>query len=343
MIQRDPGSAPRQLNVILNWSDAPRAGIHVAYPRQSDRSLSGDQPPSAKAAWARCIALATRSSIATSRSRSCPARSSPIRTGWRDSGERRRCSPRSIIRTSPHIYGFEDSRRQTRALVLELVEGPTLADRIADGAIALADALPIARQIAEALDAAHEQGIIHRDLKPANIKVRGDGTVKVLDFGLAKAMDPVRSACRRNAANSPTLTRNQTAMGTIIGTAAYMSPEQARGRDGRQARGHLGLRRRPLRDAHWPRRVSRRHHHRHPRGGRHARSRLDGLARRDARIVRRLLARCLEKDPKRRLRDIGDAQLELDADDANVSATTVAGRRSRGGRLLRGSSRRCWR
>src|SRR6266571_3098839 len=91
----------------------------------------------------------------------------------------------------PHIgaiYGFEESNG-IRALVLELVEGPTLADRIAQGAIPLDEALPIAKQIAEALEAAHEQGIIHRDLKPANIKVRHDGTVKVLDFGLAKAMD----------------------------------------------------------------------------------------------------------------------------------------------------------
>src|SRR6516162_3917848 len=92
----------------------------------------------------------------------------------------------------PHIaaiYGFEDSG-STHALVLELVEGPTLADRIAKGAIPLDEALPIAKQIAEALEAAHEQAIIHRDLKPANIKVRDDGTVKVLDFGLAKALEP---------------------------------------------------------------------------------------------------------------------------------------------------------
>src|SRR5687767_9661678 len=87
------------------------------------------------------------------------------------------------------IYGFEDSGA-THALVLELVEGPTLADRIAEGPLALVDAMAIAKQIAQALDAAHQQGIIHRDLKPANIKVRGDGTVKVLDFGLAKALDP---------------------------------------------------------------------------------------------------------------------------------------------------------
>src|SRR5256885_13172389 len=128
------------------------------------------------------------------------------------------------------IYGLEDSGG-VRALVLELVEGPTLADRIAQGPIPLDEALPIAQQIAKALEAAHEQGIIHRDLKPANIKLRPDGTVKVLDFGLAKALDPV-SGLRGDISNSPTITSPamMTGQGVIIGTAAYMSPEQARGR-----------------------------------------------------------------------------------------------------------------
>ena len=117
------------------------------------------------------------------------------------------------------------------ALVMELVEGPTLADRIAQGAIPLDEALPIAKQIAEALEAAHEQGIIHRDLKPANIKVRPDGTVKVLDFGLAKALEPT-SAARVDATASPTITQPamMTGVGVLLGTAAYMSPEQARGK-----------------------------------------------------------------------------------------------------------------
>ncbi len=131
----------------------------------------------------------------------------------------------------PHIaaiYGLEKSGA-TIALVMELVEGPTLADRIAQGAIPLDEALPIAKQIAEALEAAHEQGIIHRDLKPANIKVRPDGTVKVLDFGLAKAMDPVGAASAQ-AMNSPTISLHATQAGTILGTAAYMAPEQAKGR-----------------------------------------------------------------------------------------------------------------
>ena len=124
------------------------------------------------------------------------------------------------------IYGSEESEG-TRALVLELVEGPTLADRIAHGAMPIEDALPIARQIAEALEAAHEQGVIHRDLKPANIKVKDDGTVKVLDFGLAKALDPAPDV---DPDESPTLTAAATQMGVIMGTAAYMSPEQARGK-----------------------------------------------------------------------------------------------------------------
>jgi eukaryotic-like serine/threonine-protein kinase len=110
---------------------------------------------------------------------------------------------------------------------MELVEGPTLADRIASGPIALDEALPITRQIAEALEAAHEQGIIHRDLKPANIKLRPDGTVKVLDFGLAKALEPT-SAASANVTASPTITTPaiMTGVGMILGTAAYMSPEQ---------------------------------------------------------------------------------------------------------------------
>ena len=102
-----------------------------------------------------------------------------------------------------HIHGLEKSDGAL-ALVMELVEGPTLADRIANGPIPLAEALPIATQIAEALEAAHEQGIIHRDLKPANIKVRSDGTVKVLDFGLAKALDPA-GASSADAMSSPTI------------------------------------------------------------------------------------------------------------------------------------------
>jgi serine/threonine-protein kinase len=130
----------------------------------------------------------------------------------------------------PHIatiHGLEESGA-ARALVMELVEGPTLAERIAQGPIPVEEVLPIAKQIAEALEYAHEHGIIHRDLKPANIKLTPDGAVKVLDFGLAKALadDPASSL---DLTNSPTLSVAATKAGLILGTAAYMSPEQARG------------------------------------------------------------------------------------------------------------------
>src|SRR5262249_1645133 len=130
----------------------------------------------------------------------------------------------------PHIaqiYGLEESRGG-HALVLELVEGQTLADRIARGAIPLDEAFRIARQIAEALEAAHEHDIIHRDLSTANIKLRSAGTVKVLDFGLAKSFDQTLPS---DLTQSPTvLSPSPTLAGVILGTAAYMSPEQARGK-----------------------------------------------------------------------------------------------------------------
>ena len=127
------------------------------------------------------------------------------------------------------IYGLEE-RDGVSALVLELVEGPTLADRIAGGPLPIDEALPIARQIADALETAHEQGIVHRDLKPANVKLRPDGTVKVLDFGLAKALQPI-AAVTSDMPAAPTITSPAlTQLGVILGTAAYMSPEQAKGR-----------------------------------------------------------------------------------------------------------------
>src|SRR5260370_5682149 len=132
------------------------------------------------------------------------------------------------------IYGLEDSGG-VRALVMELVEGPTLADRIKEGAIPLEEALPIAKQIAEALEYAHERGIVHRDLKPANIKVTQDGKVKVLDFGLAKAMQDDASA--QAISNSPTLSIAATKAGMILSTAAYLSPEQATGKAVARRRG----------------------------------------------------------------------------------------------------------
>jgi serine/threonine protein kinase len=136
------------------------------------------------------------------------------------------------------IYGFEDSGA-THALILELVEGPTLADRVARGPLPIEESLAIAAQIADGLDAAHGQGIIHRDLKPANVKVRDDGTVKVLDFGLAKAVSSESGSPDLTA--TPTVTADVTRTGTLLGTAAYMSPEQA-WTSRRQAHRHLGVR-----------------------------------------------------------------------------------------------------
>jgi serine/threonine-protein kinase len=221
-----------------------------------------------------------------------------------------------------HVYGFEESAG-VRALVMELVEGPTLADRLARGPLPLDDAVPIARQIADALDAAHEQGIVHRDLKPANVKLRPDGVVKVLDFGLAKALDPTSSSSR-DAANSPTMTARATQLGMILGTAAYMAPEQAKGKtvDKRADIWAFGAvlyemltGRRPFasddvsetlafvitREPDW-------------------RALPPSLPAPLGKLVRR----CLDKDPKRRLRDIGEARIAIDEAVANPSAGASA-------------------
>ena len=209
-----------------------------------------------------------------------------------------------------HIYGLEDSSG-IHALVLELVDGPTLADRIAEGPMPLDDAIPIARQIADALECAHEQGIIHRDLKPANIKLRPDGTVKVLDFGLAKALDPV-AASSPDAMNSPTVTARGTQLGVIIGTAAYMAPEQARGRvvDRRADIWGFGV---VLYEMLSGKRAF---------AGDDVSITLASVLKDDvdwkalpANVpgsVLRLLRRCLEKEPRRRLSAIADARLDLD-------------------------------
>ncbi|MEO6214291.1 MAG: protein kinase [Vicinamibacterales bacterium] len=222
------------------------------------------------------------------------------------------------------IYGLEGnaSPGSTRALVMELVEGDDLSVLIARGPMPLADALPIARQIADALEAAHEQGIIHRDLKPANVKVRPDGTVKVLDFGLAKAMDP-GAGSGADAMRSPTLTARSTQIGMIIGTAAYMAPEQARGKvvDRRADIWAFGVVLFEMLT-----------------GGRafEGDDMSDVLASvlksepdwskvpaETPAAVRRLLRRCLEKEPRKRLSAIGDARLELD-DNEPVGATPTA-------------------
>jgi Tol biopolymer transport system component len=213
-----------------------------------------------------------------------------------------------------HIHGLEDSNG-VRALVMELVEGEDLAERLGRGAIPLDEVLPIARQVAEALEAAHEQGIIHRDLKPANIKVRPDGAVKVLDFGLAKALDPVEGVPSVAAmSNSPTITSPalMTGAGVLLGTAAYLSPEQARGKvidkradiwaygcvlfemltgqrafDGESISDVLAsvLKTEPNWQA--------------------MRAETPGS-------LRRLVGRCLEKDPRRRLQAIGEARVQIE-------------------------------
>jgi Tol biopolymer transport system component len=208
------------------------------------------------------------------------------------------------------IYGVDHADGHS-ALIMELVEGPTLADRIARGAIPVNEAAAIAKQIADALEAAHRQGIIHRDLKPANIKVRPDGTVKVLDFGLAKALEPTAPAA--DMANSPTLTSPaMTEMGMILGTAAYMSPEQARGQrvdaqtdiwafgcvlyemlTGRTAFGRATVTDTMAavieKEPDWT-----------------------ALPRSTSSSVIRLLRRTLEKNPSRRLHAIADVRLDLD-------------------------------
>ena len=213
----------------------------------------------------------------------------------------------------PHIaaiYGFEDLGG-VRALVMELVEGPTLADRVTQGPVPIAEALRYGKQIAAALDAAHEKGIIHRDLKPANIKLSADGEIKVLDFGLAKAVQP-DSGASQQISTSPTLTARATELGIILGTGAYMAPEQARGKavDKRADIWGFGcvlfelltgkrafegeeitdvLARVIERDPDWSQ-----------------------LPAGTPPALRTLLQRCLTKDPKARMRDIGDARHAID-------------------------------
>jgi len=198
-------------------------------------------------------------------------------------------------------------------LVMELVEGPTLAQRIKQGAVPLGEALKIARQIADALEAAHEKGIVHRDLKPGNIKLRPDGAVKVLDFGLAKVIGATESG--EPTEQSPTLTVDAaTRMGVVIGTAAYMSPEQARGKvvDKRADIWAFGV---VLYEMLTGERLFE---------GETGSDTLIEVATKEPKWeripaqARRLLRRCLERDPKRRLRDIGDGWELLE--DARESA-----------------------
>ncbi|MEP6995534.1 MAG: protein kinase [Acidobacteriota bacterium] len=212
----------------------------------------------------------------------------------------------------PHIaaiYGLEESGGVS-ALVLELVPGETLAERIAAGPIPVDEALAIARQIADALEAAHERGIVHRDLKPANVKLTPEGKVKVLDFGLAKAL--VRDASSPEITSSPTMTARATQAGVILGTAAFMSPEQARGKavDKRADIWAFGV---VLFEMLTGKRCFE---------GETVSDTLAAVLTREPdwsalpaaapASVRRVLKRCLERDPKRRLHDAADVRIELE-------------------------------
>jgi Tol biopolymer transport system component len=222
------------------------------------------------------------------------------------------------------IYGFEESA-EVQALALELVEGPTLADLIARGALQQADAVGIARQIVDALEAAHEKGIVHRDLKPANIKISGSGVVKVLDFGLAKVWEGAPEA---DSAASPALTALDL-QGRILGTPAYMSPEQARGKavDRRTDIWAFGcvlfemLTGRPAFGGDTiPDTIA---------GVLGAEPDWDALTAGTPLRLQKLLRRCLQKDTARRLRHIGDAGLELDDPDLPTAAQAPNGSPSR--------------
>ncbi len=243
------------------------------------------------------------------------------------------------------IYGLEDANG-VAALILELVEGPTLAERIARGAIPLDEALPIARQIADALEAAHEHDIVHRDLKPANVKLRRDGVVKVLDFGLAKVLGPPEGGhavqdgrsvgLQPDLTATPTITSPamMTGVGVILGTAVYMSPEQARGGtvDKRTDIWAFGC---VLYEILTGKRAF---------DGEDVTDVLSRVLQRDPdfaalpattpRMMRKLIGRCLQKDPRSRLRDIGDAKAELEpADEAwptgAADGTRMSGKQQR--------------
>ena len=224
----------------------------------------------------------------TSRSRSCRRSSSKTKRGGCASSGRRARSRASTIRGSPRSHSFEEipgssSSSSRHLLVMELVEGEGLDQKIAAGPLPLEESLSLAKQIAEALEAAHEKGIVHRDLKPANVKVTHDGRVKLLDFGLAKIFEGDGGpGSAPSVTHSPTLTARATAAGVILGTAAYMSPEQARGKPRRQADGRLGVRVRALRDADGEEGLRRRDGQRHARGGPHEGAGLGGAARADA-------------------------------------------------------------
>src|SRR5688572_21816916 len=207
-----------------------------------------------------------------------------------------------------HIYGTEHTGT-TLALVMELVEGEDLSQRIARGAVPVDETLEIARQIADALEAAHEQGIVHRDLKPGNVKLRTDGVVKVLDFGLAKAIAPEPSSVDQML--SPTFTSPATQLGVVLGTAAYMAPEQAKGKpvDRRADIWAFGVVVHEMLTG------------RNPWIGETGAETLAHVITKDPDLstlpagtpprLRELIARCLVKDPRGRLRDIGEARVAI--------------------------------
>jgi len=222
------------------------------------------------------------------------------------------------------VYGFHEAGGK-RFLAMELVPGEDLSARIARGRVGVPDAIEIARHVAEALEAAHEQGIIHRDLKPANVKLTPDGRVKVLDFGLAKALDPAGSSSsgRSDTGMSPTITSLGTVAGVILGTAAYMSPEQARGRtvDKRADTWAFGVLLYEMLTG------------KRPFDGETVSDTLASVLKTDPdwsalppdtpASVRTLLRRCLAKDPKQRLRSAGDALFELEGKEEEKEKGTV--------------------